>query len=243
MPGLAPSGAGAGPAESGTGLSEPYELRKGGPRASVGQVQVGRAAPAGLGVGVRSQRPFHAWRPRQVLDPMNRDTVTTNLKCVLKSSVQMYCQMQHLAEYCSWYTGTCGQNRTKIEFGQSGWLARWWLSENLKRHWKSLSGPFAVPGLRKLEPIRARLPPLVLAGAPGIPHRAHTGPNRPGHVFAGAPRCGRRGEGEGRIRSTRPDRQGREGHFFPPYTQSRDLLPPAQARSTGHTNQCTQRAK
>ncbi len=52
---------------------------------------------------------------------------------------------------------------------------------------------------------------LVLVGAPGTPIRAH---------------------------HTGPDRQGTEDHFFPPYTLSRDLLPPP-ARSTGHTTQGT----
>ncbi len=40
------------------------------------------------------------------------------------------------------------------EFGQTGWLARRRGSE--ERHWKS--GPFAILGLRKLEPVRASLP-------------------------------------------------------------------------------------
>jgi hypothetical protein len=48
----------------------------------------------------------------------------------------------------------CRQSSTEIEFGQSGWLARRRGSEKL--HWKS--GSFALPGLRKLEPVRARLP-------------------------------------------------------------------------------------
>jgi hypothetical protein len=42
----------------------------------------------------------------------------------------------------------------EIEFGQSGWLARRRGSEKL--HWKR--GSFALLGLRKLEPVRERLP-------------------------------------------------------------------------------------
>ncbi len=48
--------------------------------------------------------------------------------------------------HCRWYTFR--QNSADIEFGQSGWLARRRGSENL--HWKS--GPFAILGLRKLQP-------------------------------------------------------------------------------------------
>ena len=48
----------------------------------------------------------------------------------------------------------CRQNSAEIDFWQTGWLARRRGSE--ERHWKS--GPFAILGLRKLEPVRARLP-------------------------------------------------------------------------------------
>jgi hypothetical protein len=53
----------------------------------------------------------------------------------------------------------CRQNSAELEidFWQTGWLAtvaRRRGSEKL--HWKS--GPFALPGLRKLEPVRVRLP-------------------------------------------------------------------------------------
>jgi hypothetical protein len=48
----------------------------------------------------------------------------------------------------------CRLNSAEIEFWQTGWLARRRGSE--ERHWKS--GPFAILGLRKLEPVRARLP-------------------------------------------------------------------------------------
>jgi hypothetical protein len=48
----------------------------------------------------------------------------------------------------------CRQNSAEIDFWQAGWLARRRGSEKL--HWKN--GPFALLGLRKLEPVRARLP-------------------------------------------------------------------------------------
>jgi hypothetical protein len=48
----------------------------------------------------------------------------------------------------------CRLNSAEIEFWQTGWLARRRGSE--EHHWKS--GPFALQGLRKLEPVRARLP-------------------------------------------------------------------------------------
>jgi hypothetical protein len=67
----------------------------------------------------------------------------------------MYCWSSHLAVHCSWYT--CRQNSAEIEFWQTGWLARRRGSEKI--HWKS--GSFALPGLRKLEPVRARLPACI----------------------------------------------------------------------------------
>jgi hypothetical protein len=50
----------------------------------------------------------------------------------------------------------CRKSSTEIEFGQSGWLARRRGSE--ERHWKRDPLAFAILGLRKLEPVRARLP-------------------------------------------------------------------------------------
>ncbi len=49
---------------------------------------------------------------------------------------------------------------SRCEFGQTGWLARRRGSE--ERHWKS--GPFAILGLRKLEPVRASMPLAAKAG-------------------------------------------------------------------------------
>ena len=54
----------------------------------------------------------------------------------------------------------CRQNSAEIDFWQTGWLARRRGSE--ERHWKS--GPFAILGLRKLEPVRASLPLAAKAG-------------------------------------------------------------------------------
>ena len=50
----------------------------------------------------------------------------------------------------------CRQSSTEIEFGQSGWLASLRRRGSEKLHRKI--GPFAILGLPKLEPVRARLP-------------------------------------------------------------------------------------
>ncbi len=91
--------------------------------------------------------------PVQVLDPKN----TTNLK-LNWNPVYKYTANPHILQYikllhCSWYT--CRQSSTEIDF-ETGWLARKRGSDSEERHQKR--GPFAILGLRKLEPVRARLP-------------------------------------------------------------------------------------
>ena len=53
--------------------------------------------PCGHGPAVTMTRP-------DVSHVIMIPKITTNLKCVLKPSAQMYCQMLHLAVHCSWYT-------------------------------------------------------------------------------------------------------------------------------------------
>ncbi len=99
-----------------------------------------------------------------VLDPKN----TTNLKCYL-NRIKIMCTnvvptwtwnaptSLSIWQYTASVVGTrCRQNSADIECGQSGWLARRLGEEPEKLHRKS--GTFAILGLRKLEPVRARLP-------------------------------------------------------------------------------------
>ncbi len=55
---------------------------------------------------LKSCTPGQDWAKWYVLHGVSIPELkmSTNLKLHLKTSVQMYCQMLHLAVHCSWYT-------------------------------------------------------------------------------------------------------------------------------------------